>query len=61
MVAPLFVVVPALAGGVVMVAPPLVAAPAPAFTLPAGVETVWAPAVPAAATMAIVKKVRFMG
>jgi hypothetical protein len=44
-----------------LVAPPLVAAPAPAFTLPAGVETVWAPAVPAAATMAIVKKVRFMG
>ena len=56
MVAPLFIVAPA--GGAVMVAPPLVAAPAP--TLPAGVETVWAPAVPAAATRAIVNRVRFI-
>src|ERR1044072_8903940 len=54
-------VAPALAEGVGIVALLLVAAPAPALTPPAGVETVWAPAVPAAATRAIVNRVRFMG
>ena len=55
--APLFMA--GAAGGAVMVAPPLTAAPGAAAA--AGVETVWAPAVPAAATRARVSRVRLHG